>query len=171
MSLRHPELDPLVAEFKLRGRAIALLRRNKLSEADSAAWDGNLFLTGVVHRDDNSELLAALVSAQAEQQAAIAELAHRVRDSQNASAIREERAASKRLHGELSDDQLVAAIDRVGNLVDDATHQLKLLNHERQRRVANAKVKRFLRNLSPGFRDQLLSMAMTESQTKVHDPA
>jgi len=195
MALRHPTLDPLLADFQALSKAISLLRRRQPSTLDPVAqeaWDKvqedkktNVFtkdVAGDVHaeRAKLKELLNTRDGYTDEGgvtheglQHAIARVAEVVRQERDADDHAKCCAEAEKLHGKCCDEDLAAAIVVAQQAVVDADAALRLLQLEASRRRGLIKAQKQLDALSPVARRllaQQISVSATPSTTKVNEP-
>jgi len=156
MALEHPSLDPFVAQFKLQGTAISLLRRSPRTETERQ----KLAVEKAAHplcKDcaNEGELLESLLGKQAVLEVEMAAAAKAVRHEENVKQRLADMAAAQSQYQDLDETTLEKAVAAARAEADAANSTLRSLLLEKSRRQGHAEALKQLESLNPQAREIL----------------
>lgn len=170
--LKHPDIDDLVEEFRLVTSAIALIGKKHSDPAEMPKIESQRaehpLLKG---QTDMRACRAALNKRREELDKEIAAKAGKIRQQQAEEASLTAMAASQESFGELSAEELDAAIAAAQAEAAAKDAQLRTLRREAARRAAEIRAEKEIAKLSPTAKAKLaktLKLAATPTTTKVN---
>lgn len=149
MAFTHPDIDALVADHKLHGEAIALLRRKTPSLADQARKATHPLLQNMT---DEVATLELLVNRKEELLQELLDKSPALRKAADEDAMLVAMGKGEAAYAGMSDKELEAAITNARSTAESYAHALRTLLLEARRRRGAAKAATEVANLSPQAR-------------------